>query len=114
MEESHSNNDKDTCGPNGTGEPKSNSGECVDRGGRVGGTAQGLRDDLPDEYDESENVTSSDPEVGLVSWHQFLEVRKAKFRLQAYRQYLTTETTTGQKRKDALGLPVCSRDGVEE
>jgi len=78
-------NDKDTCGPNGASEPKSDSSEWVESGSIVGWTTEGLRDDLPNEGDNSENVASSDPEVGLVGWHQLLEVRKTKFGLYALR-----------------------------
>jgi hypothetical protein len=81
MKEGRGDNNKDAGSPKSASEPKSNSSKSIDCGGRVGGSTEGLGDDLPDEYDESENVTSGDPEVRLVSWRQLLEVRKTKFSL---------------------------------
>ena len=81
MEESHGNNDKDACWPHCTGEPKPDSCKSVKCGSRVGGTTERFGDDLPDETDESENIASGNPEVGLVSWRQLLEVRKTEFGL---------------------------------
>ena len=81
MKEGHGDDDEDACGPNSAGEPKSDSRKGVQPSSVVGGTTKGLGDDLPNKDDESENVASRNPEVGLVSWHQLLEVRKTKFSL---------------------------------
>ena len=61
MKESRGDNDKDACGPNSAGEPKSGSGKRVESGGVVGGTTKGLGDDLPGEDDKSKNVASGNP-----------------------------------------------------
>ena len=79
MNESHGNNDQDACSPNSTGEPKSDGGKRVESDCIVGGTTDGLSDDLPAEDDNSKNIASGNPKVGLVSWGQLLEVRKTKF-----------------------------------
>ena len=98
MKKSRSNNDKDACSPNSASEPKSDSSKSINCSSRVGGTTEGLGDDLPEEHDESEDVTSSDPEVCLVSWHQLLEVRKTKFSLYDPCQYPTAATRQGQRK----------------
>lgn len=81
MKESHGNNDKDACCPYGTSEPKSDSRESAKRSRRICGTTERLGDDLPNETDESKDVTSSNPEVSLFSWRQLPEVRQSKFGL---------------------------------
>ena len=81
MKEGHGYNDEDACGPNSAGEPESDGCKGVQPGSIVGGTTKGFGDDFPNEDDESEHITSCNPEVGLVSWHQLLEIRKTKFSL---------------------------------
>ena len=79
VKESRGDNDKDACCPDSAGKPKSDGGKRVEPGSIVGGTTEGLDDDLPGEDDQSENVASGDPEVGLVSWGQLLKVWKTEF-----------------------------------
>ena len=79
MKESHGNNNKDACGSNGASEPKADGGKCVEPDSIVGGTTERLGNDLPAEYNKSEDITSGDPEMGLVRWRQFFEVGKTKF-----------------------------------
>jgi len=109
MKEGHGNNDEDTCGPNSAGEPKSDGCKGVQPGSIVGGTTKGLGDDLPNEDDESENIASCNPEVGLVSWHQLLEIRKAKFSLRNLSATIPRRHGEG----NVLVPPACSRDEGE-
>ena len=79
--EGHGDNDKDTCGPNDTSEPKSDSSKRVKSDSTIGGTTQGLDDDLPDEHHKSKDVAAGDPKVSLVCWCRLPEVRKTTFGL---------------------------------
>ena len=109
MKEGHGNNDQDTCGPNGAGEPKSDGRKRVQPGSIVGGTTKGLCDDLPNEDDESENVACRNPEVGLVSWHQLLKIRKAKLSL-----HTSSATIPGGEMGENIPVPpACSTDEGE-